>query len=143
VTKAALCITCSDIVSPYRDDGGLVVGAEPGSWRWCQCTETGVRWRDGARGLVEVTSLHGPAQVRVIGINNMFLGLAVTSPPDGSSRTGEQWRALHQFACERVEPNYLFHADNRACWALVVRVGESGDVFFMPYAEARAAAVGG
>jgi hypothetical protein len=133
MTKAALCITCADIVSPYRDDGGLIVGGGLDGWRFCQCQEMGVRWRDGKRGLIEVTALHGPEAVRVIGLNNMFLGLACQPTGDGvTPRTAEQWRNLHALCCEKVEPHYLFHADNRACWALVVRVGESGDVFFIP-----------
>lgn len=132
MTKAAICITCADIVSPYRDWGN-------GRWRWCQCDEMGVRWRDGARGMLEVTALHGPDHLRVLGINNAFLALAVTANPGSpaGTRIGEQWRALHKFTCEQVEPHYLFHATNRDCWALVVRVGESSDVFFMGYMAAR------
>ena len=130
MTKAALCLNCADIFSPYRHDTDR--------WRWCACEGAGVRWRDGDRGLLEVTSLGGSDQVRVIGINNRFLAAAVSRNPytaDGS-RSNEQWRAIHEDTCAEVEPHYLFHKDKRACWALIVAVGESGDVFFIPYPEA-------
>jgi hypothetical protein len=133
VTKAALCVHCSDIVSPHRD------WQTNRDWRWCECGHAAVRWRDGARGLIEVTALHGSDHVRVLGINNLFLTAAVSTNPysEDGRRNEKQWRALHELACERVEPNYLFHKDRRNCWVLVVRVGESGDVTFVPYAEAR------
>jgi hypothetical protein len=133
VTKVAMCLECADIVSPY---GAWQADRR---WRWCQCDEMGVRWRDGGRGLIEVTALHGPDYLRVLGFNNMFLELAMTKNPATSdgSRTAEQWRGLHDLACDRVEPRYLFHKDRRGCWALVVRVGESGDVSFIDYPAAR------
>jgi hypothetical protein len=133
MTKAVICVHCSDIVSPRRD------WQADRSWRWCECDHAGVRWRDGARGLLEVTAVHGPDYVRVLGINNLFLQAAVSANPystDGG-RTFEQWRALHDLACDRVETNYLFHRGKRNCWALVVRVGESGDVTFIDYADAK------
>jgi hypothetical protein len=133
LTKAAICVHCSDIVSPHRD------WVTDRAWRWCECDHMGVRWRDGAQGLIEVTALYGPDSVRVLGFNNMFLSLGVTANPasDTGTRTAEQWRALHDYTCDRVEPHYLFHKDKRGCWALIVRVGESGDVTFVPYGEAR------
>jgi hypothetical protein len=133
VTKAALCTHCWDIVSPRR------AWQTDRSWRWCECDHSGVRWRDGAKGLVEVTSLHGPDGVRVLGINNQFLECAVSSNPyaDDGLRSAEQWRNLHELASERVEPHYLFHRDRRNCWALVVRPEESGDVSFVQYVIAK------
>lgn len=133
MTKAVICLRCADLVapySPYRD----------GRWRWCECDTTGVRWRDATAGLLEVTSRTGPDHLRVLGVNNLFLRAAVTANPwsaDGS-RTFEQWRTLHQLACTQVGTNYLFHKDKRDCWALIVRVGETGDVFYMDYADAKA-----
>jgi len=133
VTKAALCVHCWDIVSPRRE------WRIDRSWRWCECEHTAVRWRDGDKGLLEVSSLHGPIGVRVIGINNLFLQSAISDNPQAADgcRSSEQWRALHDLACDRAAPHYLFHKDQRACWALVVRVGESGDVTFVDYATAR------
>jgi len=128
VTKVALCANCWDIVSPRR------AWKTDRSWRWCECDHTAVRWRDGNRGLLEVTSSHGPTGVRILGLNNSFLEPAVNV---GHALKDEEWRVLHQDACRLLEPYYLFHTDKRACWALVVAVGGSGDVTFVPYAEVR------
>lgn len=123
VTKAALCVHCADIVGPYRN------WQTNRDWRWCQCLHTGTRWADGTRGLIEVTSVHGPDHVRVVGINNGFLQAAVSG---GSGLTEPQWRELHDLSCARVAPGYLFHEGRRRCWALLVAVGESGDVTYVP-----------
>jgi hypothetical protein len=128
VTKAMLCTECIDIVAPSRD------WQTSRAWRWCECGAAGVRWRDGTAGLLEVTSTGGRAHVRVLGINNTFLRLAVARPPADA----EGWRALHQLTCAEVESHYLFHAERRACWALIVRPGESGDVIFVDYTDAKA-----
>lgn len=128
MTKAALCVSCSDILAPYRD------WQTDRRWRWCQCDGMAVRWRDGTRGLIEVTSLGGPEHVRVIGLSNMFLQEAVARQTPG----GAWWRQLHENCAEVTEPHYLFSKENRNCWALVVRVGESGDVDFVDYETARA-----
>lgn len=130
MTKAVLCIACSDIVSPLR------AWQTDRSWRWCQCDHTAVRWRDGTRGLLEVTSLHGASGLRVIGFDNAFLVEAVAFGRGGRTSAAD-WRDLHARTCRDVPPGYLFHADNRDCWALVVAVGESGDVTFIEYPEAR------
>jgi hypothetical protein len=133
MTKAVICAACSDIVSPRR------AWETDRSWRWCECDHVGVRWRDGNQGTLEVASLHGADGVRVLGLNNDYLQFAWSRNPqtEDGSRTFEQWRALHDYSCERVEPHYLFHADKRACWALLVRPGESGDVFLMDYGKER------
>lgn len=127
MTKAAVCIACMDIVSPRR------AWRTDRSWRWCECDHTGVRWRDGDRGLLEVTSLHGPDGVRVLGLNNLFLLEALRTSGEGN----DGWRAWHEATCEQVEPHYLFHKDKRNCWALIVRVGASGDVTFIEYPDAK------
>jgi hypothetical protein len=129
MTKAALCVACWDIVSPRR------AWQTDRSWRWCECGHTGVRWRDGAKGLVEVTSLHGAEGVHVLGLNNLFLTSAIQMSRAGL--TFEEWRHLHELTSERVEPHYLFHADKRNCWALVVRPSESSDVSFIEYGTAK------
>jgi hypothetical protein len=129
LTKAALCIACSDIVSPRR------AWQTDRSWRWCECKHMATRWRDGARGLIEVTSLHGPDGVLILGLDNAFLAEAAR---DGRDYGASHWRALHDRTCTEVDPHYLFHKDRRACWALVVAVGESGDVTFVQYADVEA-----
>jgi hypothetical protein len=129
MTKAAICTACADIVSPYRD---WQADRPWRSWRWCECEHVGVRWRDSARGLLEVASLHGAEGIRVLGLNNQFLTEAVRTPAADAAG----WRAWHAATCSQVAPHYLFHAQKRACWAVVVRPGESGDVFLMDYGEA-------
>lgn len=124
MTKAALCMHCSDIISPYRD------WQTNRAWRWCQCQHAATRWADGDRGLVEVTAVHGPDFVRVIGLNNAFLEAAAS--PSGAVFTTEEWRRLHTACAGVVAPHYLFHKDQRDCWALVVAVGGSGDITFVP-----------
>jgi hypothetical protein len=128
MTKAALCTHCYDIIGPFRD------WETNRAWRWCQCDHMGVRWLDGDKGLLEVTAMHGQAHVRVIGLNNAFLTWAVERP----LADAEGWRALHDASCAQAAgTGYLFGADRRACWALVVRVGESGDITFVDYAAAK------
>lgn len=131
MTKAAVCVACSDIVAPHRD------WQTDRRWRWCECTRTGVRWVDGTRGLLEVTSAHGPDGVRVLGLHNTFLEAAVQG-----HWAPEEWQQLHIEATTLVDRHYLFHADRRACWALVVRVGDTGDVAFVPYTDAVGDGVG-
>lgn len=124
MTKAVLCLNCSDIFAPYRD------WETNRSWRWCQCGSTGGRWVDGVRGLLEVTCLYERPQVRVLGLSNMFLEAAVRTAPTAAA---VEWRRLHEACANLVEPHYLFHEDRRACWALVVRPNESGDVTFVDW----------
>lgn len=126
MTKAAICVHCMDIVSPHGD------WRTDRSWRWCECDHMAVRWRDGTQGLLEVTAVHGPDFVRVLGINNSFLIGAIES---GKTFTPEEWRLFHADSTQLVAPHYLFHKDKRDCWALLVAVGESGDVTFVPHAE--------
>jgi hypothetical protein len=77
--------------------------------------------------LLEVTSFHGPEGVVVIGLHNQFI-LGASEELDDAG-----WRRLH----ERVTtaPGYLFDATKRDCWAVLTRVGQSNDVFFVPYGE--------
>jgi hypothetical protein len=131
MTKAAICVHCWDIISPYR------YWETDRRWRWCECEHAAVRWRDGYRGLLEVTTLHGPDHVRVLGINNSFLTAAIQS---GSAFSPDEWREFHTASTDAVAPNYLFHKDKRACWALLIAIGESGDVTYVPPGEVLTAA---
>lgn len=122
MTKALLCVECFDIQSPRRD----------GTWRYCECGKSATRWRDGPRGLIEVSSRYSASRVRVIGLNNGFITKAIVQ---GQHLNPEMWRELHQHEADTVPPGYLFHADKRACWALIVRVGESGDIFYVDWPQ--------
>lgn len=115
--KALYCGRCSAIVS----------GPVDGSWRWCDCGNAAIRWTNPVRGLAEVWA-DVRALVRVIGLNNRMLHLALT--PAGNLNDNEVWRELHQQTTRDVEPHYLFHADKRACWAVIIRPNETADVRF-------------
>lgn len=124
MTKAAMCTTCGQIVGPrsrWETDR---------EWTWCAdpCAHTAVRWRDGAKGLLEVTSLHGPQGVAVIGLHNGFIARLAADLDDAG------WRNHHDRVTQA--PGYLFDAERRNCWAVLTRVGQSNDVFFVSYGEA-------
>lgn len=126
MTKAAMCLSCQQIIGPRSST------AESSAWTWCAdpCLHTGVRWRDAATGLLEVTSLRGAGNVAVIGLHNsMFYGLM--HGPHSSA----YWRDMHELVTDA--PGHLFDRSRRNCWAVLIRPGQSNDVFFMPYAAAR------
>ena len=123
--KALFCTRCADVLAPFRHSG------QTETWRYCQCGEAAVRWRDGDRGLLEVAAVYGPSSIRVIGVNNVFLGMATAGPSVGEYHTAEQWRNMHDYQGKTVEPHYLFHTDKRNCWAVITRIGESGDIFYI------------
>jgi len=129
MTKAAFCLTCNSLVSP---SGRWAEGTDR-PWTYCQCDHVAVRWRNGARGTLEVTALHGPEGVRVIGLNNAFLAAAVRAKDSDDAAH----RQIHEITCGNA-PGYLFASERRNCWALVVKVGESGDVMWVNYDEAYA-----
>jgi hypothetical protein len=69
--------------------------------------------------------------MRVIGLNNAFLAAAVRAKDSDDAAH----RQIHDVTCANA-PGYLFAAERRNCWALVVKVGESGDVIWVDYGEA-------
>lgn len=130
MTKAAMCLTCGQIIGPrprWQEDR---------AWMWCAdpCAHTAVRWRDGGKGHLEVTALHGEGDVAVIGLHNGFVACLA----DGLDHAG--WRRAHERVTQA--PGYLFDSSRRDCWAVLIRPGQSNDVFFMPYSEAWAERVG-
>lgn len=135
MTKAVICVACSDILAPYYN------WETNRDWRWCQCGQVAGRWLDGAKGILEVTTLNGPRHARVLGLNNAFLVAAVQGQPYGEPEAiHEEWRLLHDTTCEEVAPRYLFSERKRQCWAVIIRPGETGDVRYVDYAEAIAQA---
>lgn len=125
--KAAFCVTCCDIIAAWRD------WRTNRAWRWCQCEQAGLRWVDGDRGRLEVTSRTGRGGVRVIGLNNQFLLGGIRQPPADSAG----WREMHTDTARRVGRGFLFHMLNRNCWAVIVRPGESADVTYVEFAQAK------
>lgn len=124
MTKAAICIHCWDIVTPHRD------WEANRAWRWCSCQHAAARWRDGSQGLLEVSALHGPDFVRVLGLNNSFLMASSELPKPMSDAW---WQEFHAASTAHVPQSYLFHKDRRDCWAVLIRIGESGDVFWIDH----------
>lgn len=118
--KVLVCMDCSDIVAPYREDG---------KWRRCQCGRSAVTWTSGNQGLLLLSHKYNRSKVRVLGLNNAFFITAL----EGGITSAETWRMIHQASIEEVEPHYLFHKNNRACWACVIAVGETGDVTFIAW----------
>lgn len=122
--KALLCLLCADVVTPHRE-----WRTNP-AWRWCEGGHAATRWTDGDRGLIEVTATHGADYIRVLGLSNTMIEATIGLRNAGL--TDEEWRDLHTRSTDDVAPHYLFHKEKRGCWALIVRVGESGDVTFVP-----------
>ena len=122
MTKAIICTACNQVVGP-RSNGSK-------QWNFCSppCMHSGVRWRDPQKGHLEVTSLHGPHGVLIIGLHNGMLHTAM------SRHTDEQWREIHTDLTKA--PGYLFDESKRACWAVALKVGDSNDVWFEPYQPA-------
>jgi len=113
--KLLMCGSCMDIHSLPPD----------GEWGSCRCGNASARWLDSTQGTVEVRAADR-SKVRIIGMHNGFLRGAYWSefyaPP-------VYWRELHETICQEAD-GYLFHADKRCCWACVIQVGESNDVFW-------------
>lgn len=130
--KIAYCVRCGDFVTPRRD------WETNRAWRWCACDQMGVRWRDGNRGLLQVTSVYGPPRVRVLGLNNGFLLPAVDGLIGGSGEDpDEDWRVFHDLVAEQTPAGYLFSERHRECWAVLIRIGETSDVEFVSHTEAK------
>lgn len=126
--KLAYCTQCSDFVAPYRDSGPQA------RWRWCVCDHMAVRWANSSRGHLEVTAMHGRDHVRIIGLSNLFLLKAVSGLPVGDD-PDEDWRVFHALVAEETPDHYLFSERRRECWAVVFRVGDTGDVKFIDYTD--------
>lgn len=120
--KALLCLACVDVVAPHRD------WRTNRDWRWCQCGQSGVRWRNGDTGIVEVTSTTDREYIRVVGFNNLML---VAGAADRPRITDQQWRDLHDETCRNVPANYLFHPTHRNCWTVIMRPGETSDTIYV------------
>lgn len=110
---ALYCCACHDVVAPRRWRDGQ-------AWRWCECAHAGIR--RGVDG-IEVTALGGPFAVRVIGLEDGFLGTAVATPPGGYG-ADQAWRKLHASAAAAADGP--FHISRRACWAVIIRPGDDG-----------------
>jgi hypothetical protein len=120
---ALYCAGCHDIVTPRRWRDGT-------QWRWCECSHAAIRRVGGG---IAVTALGGPFAVRVLALDEGFLGAAVASPPGGYG-ADQAWRKLHASAAAGAGTAGLH--GRRDCWAVIIRPGDDGaaGVAFTDYA---------
>lgn len=100
-------------------------------WTYCDCKQMAARWSQPNLGTVQVIALV-PERTFIIGMNNRFLVAAALSAM-AHSATDENWRKLHADATK--SPGFVFDDNNRACWAAVLRVGETSDITWHPAQE--------
>lgn len=112
--KALFHTACGAIRSP----------AANGAWTYCECTRAAIRWTDPSGGIAQAWCALPDERdaVRIIGFNNMML---TTTPLDVSD---EKWRRRHELNGILAEERYLFSKEHRDCWAVLFRVGDTGDV---------------
>lgn len=117
--KALLCGLCIDIRA--LDPSGAPTS--------CRCGNMQARWLDPQRGTVRVRAKDRSA-ARILGMNNAFLLKAI----DGFHHlemveAGGQWEAWRKLHVQSTDAKgYIFDKDKRACWACVVKIGETGDI---------------
>lgn len=98
------------------------------NWIFCDCRRIAARWIDANKGTVDVLATD-KTKAFVIGMNNNFLRGAI----DINNRPGLndlKWQELHNKSTDAQ--NFLFDKAKRACWACIIKVGESSDVFWNP-----------
>ncbi len=126
VMKLLLCAECTSFHSPP---------SQAMAWRSCDCGQAQVRWLDPVAGRLEVRA-KSLEHTRVIGLHNGMLQAAF-GPQRPLGDAG--WRETHEVVCEHAQ-GYLFQAQRRNCWALIVAPHESGDVTWTPWDGTEAAA---
>jgi hypothetical protein len=117
--KALVCTLCLDIRA-----------LDPkGAWTACRCGNLEARWLDPDKGTVKVRA-KDQSRVRMLGLNNTYLIGAAKGPTHAEMVTAggqwEWWRKLHDDATNA--PGYVFDKTKRACWATLVKVGETNDI---------------
>lgn len=126
--KALLCAKCHDIRA-----------LDPtGAWTTCRCGRVSARWIDPHRGTVSVRAAEQDrAYPRILGLNNAFLVPALEGPSHAEMvKAGGQWEAWRRRHADATNaPGYIFDKDKRACWACIIRVGETSDVSWEPDPE--------
>lgn len=111
--KSILCGLCADIRG-VRPDGITV----------CECGNVAAWWVDPRRGTLKVHAKDRD-EVRVIGMHNGFLGATWADEP---KRTHAAWKTTHDYITARASDGYIFHENQRGCWACIVRVGDTSDI---------------
>ena len=116
--KALVCGRCGDIHA-LQDE-----------WRTCKCGAIRAHWVDGERGIAEFDA---PAHLRrygfLLGLHNGVLIPALR----GELGMFSDFRAAAEAATDA--PNSVFDKGRGNAWAVVVRVGATGDVSWVQEAE--------
>jgi hypothetical protein len=127
MTKALVCAQCLDIQ-------GL---APHGEWTTCHCGACSARWVDAQRGTVSVRA-RDKTLPRILGLNNRFFVQAVEGFTHHEMvAAGGEWEAWRKLHAESTDAKgYIFDKEFRACWACIIKVGETGDVTWEPEGSA-------
>lgn len=108
--KALVCGDCHDIRA-------LDPSCE---WVECRCGAVRARWIDPVIGTAEFTGRYPCAFL--LGLNNQMFGPATR----GATTVFEEARAFHDQATDA--PGYIFDKSKAACWAVILRPGQTNDV---------------
>lgn len=106
--KALLCAACGD-VKGFEED-----------WVSCRCGLVEAHWTDPRLGLGEMQGSYPHAFL--LGLNNAYLLPAL----QGRTAIFEEARKLHEEALDAE--GYIFDKSKAACWAVVVKPGQTRDV---------------
>ena len=99
-------------------------------WRFCECRNMAAKWIDPNAGTVHVLG-RNKNRTFIIGMNNRFLSGAILSDP--ALRNDEAARELHNIATDAK--GFLFDKSIRNCWAVVIRPGQTNDIYWHPAQE--------
>lgn len=106
-------------------------------WTPCQCGNVRAKWLDERAGTM-VADAADREKVRFLGMDNRML------IPRMSGIGGDAWevhRTLHEIST--TAPGYVFDKSRAGCWAVIARIGSTGDTRWATpeeSAEARAEA---
>ena len=120
--KVLLCTLCLDIRALDPE----------GAWTECRCGNCSARWSDTSTGSVRCRA-KDQSKLRIIGMNNTFLLAGSKGPSYADLKLGGRWawwRKLHEAAT--VAEGLIFDKDKRACWAAILKVGDTNDISWEP-----------
>jgi len=123
--KVLLCTLCIDMRALDPD----------GSWVQCRCGNSGARWLDPEKGSVRCRA-KDRSKLRIVGLNNKFLVEGCRGPTYEDLKVTDRWtwwRKLHD-AATKAE-GFIFDKDKRACWAAIIKVGDTTDINWEPESE--------
>jgi len=120
--KVLLCTLCLDIRALDPE----------GAWTNCRCGNSEARWLDVDTGSVRCRA-KDQRGLRIIGMNNMFLLAGSKGPSYADLKVSDRWawwRKLHETATA-IE-GLIFDHNKRACWATIMKVGDTPDITWEP-----------